>query len=525
MLASTSFFCRVTHFPMSRTFSRKEVAQHNSKTSLWIVIDTVVYDITKFLELHPGGEHVLLQYAGKDATQIFYSLHRQAVLEKYKRYVIGSIEGEKPQILSLTPGTISPVPFAEPTWLTPVYHSPYYSESHRKLQKAMRIYTDTEVLPEALRCENTGERPDPEFIRKQGEMNLLAMRLGPGKHLHGLKLVADVKPEEFDYFHELVITQELSRIGGARGFADGMNGGMVIGLPPIINFGSPALKAKIVPEVFSGKKFICLAISEAFAGSDVAGMQTTAEKTPDGKFFIVNGTKKWITNGMFSDYFTVGCKTKNGYTVLLIERGPGVETTPIKTSYSPTAGTAYVTFDNVRVPVENVLGKEDQGFAVIMSNFNHERWVMCCGAARSSRYVVEECLKWCHQRKVFGKPLISQPVIRQKLAKMVAAVEATQSWLESITFQMNKMSYKEQAMHLAGPIALLKMHSTRVAHDVADDAIQIFGGRGITKTGMGSVIEGFARTYKFDAILGGSEEILADLGIRQAVKNFPKAML
>lgn len=91
---------------------------------------------------------------------------------------------------------------------------------------------------------------------------------------------------------------------------------------------------------------------------------------------IVNGTKKWITNGVFSDYFVVGVNTGKGLSVLLIERGEGVETKPIKTSYSPAAGTAYITFDNVKVPVENLLGKEDKGIHVILSNFNHERWTM-----------------------------------------------------------------------------------------------------------------------------------------------------
>jgi alkylation response protein AidB-like acyl-CoA dehydrogenase len=112
------------------------------------------------------------------------------------------------------------------------------------------------------------------------------MRLGPGKHLHGLKLFANVDPLEFDFFHELVITQELARCG-ARGFADGMQGGMVIGLPPVLNYGSPQLKAKIAGECFRGEKFICLAVSEAFAGSDVAGLKTTSVKTPDGKHFLV----------------------------------------------------------------------------------------------------------------------------------------------------------------------------------------------------------------------------------------------
>ena len=99
---------------------------------------------------------------------------------------------------------------------------------------------------------------------------------------------------------QMVVTQELSR-AGARGYGDGLQSGSVIGLPPVLNFGSEEMKNKIIPEVLSGKKFICLAISEAFAGSDVAGLKTKAVKAEDGKHWIINGTKKWITNGTFSD--------------------------------------------------------------------------------------------------------------------------------------------------------------------------------------------------------------------------------
>ena len=102
---------------------------------------------------------------------------------------------------------------------------------------------------------------------------------------------------------------------------------------------------------------------------------------------------RWITNGHFSDYFTVACKTKRGLTVFLVERGEGVATKPIKTSYSSSAGTAFVTFDNVKVPSENILGKEDAGLIVVLSNFNHERWVICCTSARVQRMIVEECFK------------------------------------------------------------------------------------------------------------------------------------
>lgn len=108
---------------------------------------------------------------------------------------------------------------------------------------------------------------------------------------------------------------------------------------------------------------------------------------------------------------------------------------------------------------------------------------------------------------------------------MISQVEANQAWLESLTHQMCQMSYAQQAKHLAGPIAFLKSYSTQCAGEIASSATNIFGGRGLTQSGMGKIIENFNRGYKFDAILGGTEEILADLGVRQAVKNFPKAML
>jgi len=512
--------------PELRSLTIGEVAKHNRKEDLWTVVDGTVYDLTKFAELHPGGAIVLYddEVAGKDSTDLFYQLHRHEVLQKYKRLAIGFIEGHKPQVKDPVAGAISDIPYAEPTWLTPTFSSPYYKESHRNLQAWMREFADKYIIPEARLREEDGKRISEELMQRMTEVNLHRMRLGPGKHLHGQSLPAGLKGEEFDYFHELVINQEITRMS-SRGFQDGFLGGMVIGLPPVLNFARPELKKKVCDEVFSGKKFICLAISEAFAGSDVAGLRCTATKTPDGKFFIVNGTKKWITNGTFSDYFTVGVRTDTGLSMLLIERGEGVETKPIKTTYSPTAGTAYIIFENVKVPVENLLGEENKGLQVILSNFNHERWVMVCAATRGARYIVEESIKWAVQRKVFGKALVSQPVIRNKLASMISLCEAHQAWLENVTHQMCCMSYKQQSKHLAGQIGLLKASTTRASHYIADQAVQIMGGRAITKTGMGARIENFARTTKFDAILGGSEEVLMDLGVRQALRDTPHSKL
>jgi alkylation response protein AidB-like acyl-CoA dehydrogenase len=482
-----------------------------------------VFDVSKFARLHPGGKEILLEQAGTDATEIFYRYHRYDVILKYQdKLVIGQLEGAKtPNRITFT--DISTVPFGEPS-AEQGFLSPYYSESHKNFRREIRKFLAAEVVPHALTCETNGTPPSPEMFQKLGAAGFWACRLAPGPHLKFFPSLFGVKPEEFNPFHELICHDEIMRLG-CPGFVDGLGSGLVIGLPPVIVFGSKEMHKTVVPKCLLGEKTICLAISEPAAGSDVANIVTTAKKSPCGKFYIVNGFKKWITNATFCDYFVTAVRTGEkglkGISVLLIERGPGVETELIKTSYSPAAGTGYITFENVMVPVENLLGKENAGFQIIMSNFNHERWVICVAGLRGCRAVTEECLRWVNQRMVFDKKLIEQPVIRLKLAQMISAIESCQNWLENITYQMTHLNYKDQSTYLAGPIALLKYQITRTMNLCMDQSVQIFGGRAISREGMGQVIERFYRSHKFSAILGGSEEIMADLGIKQTMRLFP----
>jgi alkylation response protein AidB-like acyl-CoA dehydrogenase len=154
-------------------------------------------------------------------------------------------------------------------------------------------------------------------------------------------------------------------------------GGLAIGLPPVLHFGSKYLRDKVAGPCMRGEKTICLAITEPYAGSDVAGLRTEAKKTADGKHYILNGEKKWITNGIFSDFFTVAVRTggpgMGGVSLLLVERNmPGVTCRQMKCTGVWPSGTTYITFEDVKVPVENLVGKENEGFKYIMSNFNHE---------------------------------------------------------------------------------------------------------------------------------------------------------
>ncbi|KAJ3116453.1 hypothetical protein HDU96_009616 [Phlyctochytrium bullatum] len=431
-----------TIFPMASTFTREDVAKHNKPDDLWIIIDDHVFDLTGY----SGVAFSLIRLSD------FAELHPGSAV------VLWSVAGKDATGIESKGLVLTS---------TEEFYALHRSEVMQKYFKKLCIGKEREVAKDAPVLDVLGERPSDELFVKMGEFGLLACRLGPGDHLKGLKLPGGVKPEE------------------------------VIGLPPVMKFGPKWMKEKVVPEVISGRKKICLAISEPGAGSDVSNVQCTATKSKCGKFYLVNGVKKWITNGSFSDYFTTD-----------------------------------VVYENVKVPVENLIGEENKGFPVIMANFNHERWSMVVGCARGARLVTEECFKWATQRKVFGKPLIEQPVIRFKLGQMLSQVEAVQASMchhkqsltifadvELLTYQMNKMSFKEQNIHLAGPIALAKLNATRMTLLVSDNAVQIFGGRALTRTGMGRIIEQFQRTN--NAILGGAEEVMADLGVRMAMKAYP----
>ena len=179
--------------------------------------------------------------------------------------------------------------------------------------------------------------------------------------------VQSVPPEKWDMFHELLVTDEISR-AGSGGLVWNLIGGFGIGCPPVVKFGKKALVDRILPDILDGNKRICLAITEPDAGSDVANLTCEAKLTEDGKHYIVNGEKKWITNGIWADYFTTAVRTggpgAGGVSMLLIERSHGgVSTRQMNCQGVSSSGTTYITFEDVKVPVENLIGKENKGFS------------------------------------------------------------------------------------------------------------------------------------------------------------------
>ena len=154
---------------MSREITKDEVSQNDTADSLWCIIDSKVYDLTGFADAHPGGATVLYQVAGQDATSDFFNLHRLEVLQKYEKSLcIGTVKGAKPEVIYPKPGDLSLVPYGEPTWLSPQFKSPYYKQSHQRLQRAMRIWVETCLMAEAQEKERSGEHISDETTKEMG---------------------------------------------------------------------------------------------------------------------------------------------------------------------------------------------------------------------------------------------------------------------------------------------------------------------------------------------------------------------
>lgn len=183
--------------------------------------------------------------------------------------------------------------------------------------------------------------------------------------------ILGLKVEDYDYIHNAIYTDEMNR-SGLTGPPGSLTVGMSFGVPPLIKFGSKALQEKFLPDALTGKVRYCIAITEPDAGSDVANIKTTAVKSKDGKHYIVNGTKKWITNGIWSQYASMAVRTggagAGGLSMLVVPlKGcEGVTMRRLKVGGQISAGTTFIELDDVKVPVENLIGEEGMGMKYIM---------------------------------------------------------------------------------------------------------------------------------------------------------------
>ena len=374
-------------------------------------------------------------------------------------------------------------------------NSPFYTTEHEAFRQVMRRFVEKEIEPYAHEWDEAGEFPRALY-EKAAAIGLLGLGF----------------PEEYggspaDQFMKIVASQELARAGAGGVSASLMS--HTIGSPPIARAARDEVKARVLPEVLSGKKISALAITEPSGGSDVANLRTRARR--DGDDYIVNGEKTFITSGVRADYLTVAVRTggegAGGVSLLLIDGdAPGLSRTKLKKMGWWASDTATLHFDDCRVPVTNLIGEEGQGFRLIMQNFNSERMGMAASCTAYARTCVEEAIAYAKERKTFGKPIAQHQVIRHKIVDMAQKVTATQAMLEMLAWRL------EQGENPVAEICMMKNQATQTMAFCASEAVQIFGGAGFMR---GIKVERIYREVKVNAIGGGTEEIMKDLASRQ----------
>jgi acyl-CoA dehydrogenase len=299
-----------------------------------------------------------------------------------------------------------------------------------------------------------------------------------------------------------------------------------IGLPPLMAHGSDALQRTVVPAVLRGEHIAALAITEPGAGSDVAGLQTRAER--EGDDWLITGEKVYITSGVRADWITVAARTtahsgtgrrsQAGITLFMVPgQTPGLQRTALDKMGWWCSDTGHLRFDRVRVPDHYRVGEVGAGFAMIMRNFNGERLAMAAIALGLAQACCEEATAWCRQRTTFGVPLISHQAVRHKLVDMHMRLASTQAWLDTLARRADAGEDQPAAGTTAfsrwvAEVCLLKNHATQTLQQGADQAVQLLGGMGFMR---GTVSERVYREVKVMMIGGGAEDIMKELAARQ----------
>lgn len=373
----------------------------------------------------------------------------------------------------------------------------YFDPSHQLVCDSVRRFVEREMLPDIEQWEEAESFPR-ELYRKAGAAGILG--IGYPEALGG--------SHEGDLFAKVAASEELMRCGSG-GVVAGL-GSLDIGLPPVVKWARPELRERVAPQVLSGEKIIALAVTEPGGGSDVANLQTRAIR--DGDHYRVSGSKTFITSGIRADFYTVAVRTGGpgfgGISLLLIEKGTAGFTVgqPLKKMGWWASDTAELFFDDCRVPVANLIGAENLGFACIMGNFQSERLALALMANMTAQLALEESLKWAAQREAFGKPIGKFQVLKHRLAEMATAVEVSREF-----------TYRQAAKMAAGvsvikEISMAKNLATDTADRVTYDAVQILGGQGYMR---GSLVERLYRDNRILSIGGGTREVMNEIISKQ----------
>ncbi len=369
----------------------------------------------------------------------------------------------------------------------------YFTEEHEAFRQSFKTFLQKEVVPHIDKWEKEGEIE--RFIwKKFGDMGYFG--LNSPENYGGLNL---------DLFYTTIFLEELQKINSG-GFAAAMWAHAYLAMTHVNKEGDDRIKKTYLTPSIAGEKIGCLCITEPFGGSDVAGMRTTAIKK--GDHYILNGSKTFITNGVYADYMVVAAKTQpelggKGLSIFIVDSNtPGISTTKLDKLGWKASDTAEIAFDNVSIPAENLMGEEGKGFPYIMQHFALERIVMAINAHARSAYAIDYVLQYMSEREAFGKTINQFQALRHKIAELSSEVEMCKVFNYSVVKRLNNGEYAVKEATMA------KLVSTKIADQVAYDCLQILGGYGYMED---YPMARLLRDSRLGPIGGGTSEILKEI--------------
>ena len=376
---------------------------------------------------------------------------------------------------------------------------PPFTEEHEELRETVRRFVRKEIAPHVDEWEEAREFPR-ELYYRCGELGLL-----------GLKFPEEYGGQGGTHVHDAVWIEELSRSGGSGGVAAGLNAHATIAMPPVFTFGTEEQRQRWIVPGIRGEKIGALGITEPGTGSDVASLKTFARKTQGG--YVVNGAKTFITNGVRADFLVCAVKTTEegghgGISFLVLEREmPGYEVSrKLEKLGWHASDTGELSFTDVEVPENHLLGEENGGFKLIMANFQWERLSMALGALGGMQRVFDVTLDYAKERQAFGRPIGRFQVIRHKFAEMAVTIEACRS----LTYHALRLFADGQ--DATSEVTKAKLLTQRAMVDIADEAVQIHGGYGYMRE---YGVERALRDARLGPIGGGTDEIMKEILGRQ----------
>ncbi|HXD53495.1 MAG TPA: acyl-CoA dehydrogenase family protein [Solirubrobacteraceae bacterium] len=369
---------------------------------------------------------------------------------------------------------------------------PPFAEEHQQLRESVRGFIERELAPHAQQWEQEEWFPNDVFpkLAAQG--------------LLGLKYPESYGGQGGDYLHEAVLCEEMARTGSG-GTAAGIGAHINIATPPIWKFGTDDQKQRYLVPAIAGELIGALGITEPGAGSDVAAITTRAERVDGG--FVVNGEKTYITNGVRADFIVTAVKTTaegghGGISFLIVDRGEGVESSALHKLGWRASDTATISYQDVFVPEQNLLGELHGGFKLIMANFQWERLAMALGAVGAMQLAWERTVEFARERRAFGRSLSGHQVIGHKLADMATTV-----------YTCRCVTYDALRRFVAGldplkEVTMAKLLTQRASFELMDECLQIHGGAGYMREYW---VERAARDARLGPIGGGSDEIMREI--------------